>query len=130
MPRAHHRSPLGNYILLTPPPARAVFLGGVGKFFEGTAEDMEANIYRTICRLPEDTSMFCGHEYAVPNLAFAQWVEPDNDAVRGKASEGEGEGERERGWGSLSPASHADAGVRRAPCNRATDANGALHASV
>lgn len=45
---------------------------------------MRENIYSKICGLPDNTSIFCGHEYSVPNLAFALWVEPDNEAAREK----------------------------------------------
>jgi hydroxyacylglutathione hydrolase len=32
--------------------------------------------------LPDDTRVFCGHEYTLRNLEFAAFVEPDNPAVK------------------------------------------------
>ncbi len=37
-----------------------LFVGGCGKFFEGTAQDMYSNITR-ISKLPHTTQLFCGH---------------------------------------------------------------------
>lgn len=34
--------------------------------------------------LPDITRVFCGHEYALQNLKFAQHVEPDNMDVKKK----------------------------------------------
>lgn len=31
-----------------------------------------------IAKLPEDTLIWCGHEYTVANLIFARSIEPDN----------------------------------------------------
>ena len=44
-----------------------IFIGGCGKFFEGNAEGM---LYAmdTLSSLPDDTKIFCGHEYTVKNL--------------------------------------------------------------
>ena len=61
-----------------------LFCGGVGKFFEGQADDMRRTLYDVICTLPESTLIFCGHEYTVENLEFATMVEPENKAVRDK----------------------------------------------
>jgi hydroxyacylglutathione hydrolase len=69
--------------------ARAVFCGdtlfaaGCGRLFEGTPEMMFAAIQK-LGALPDDTRVFCGHEYTESNLVFAAHVEPDNAAVRDK----------------------------------------------
>jgi len=55
-----------------------LFLAGVGKFFEGTAADMFPGLYTTIRSFPEETLLFPGHEYAVSNLEFACWIQPEN----------------------------------------------------
>lgn len=34
--------------------------------------------------LPDDTKVFCGHEYTVANLAFAAHVEPNNEIITAK----------------------------------------------
>jgi hydroxyacylglutathione hydrolase len=57
-----------------------LFLAGCGRLFEGTAEQM----YHSLCllaELPDDTQVYCAHEYTLANLAFARVVEPDNQAI-------------------------------------------------
>ena len=34
--------------------------------------------------LPNETLMFCGHEYSVKNLEFAKMVEPENEQIQDK----------------------------------------------
>ena len=58
-----------------------LFLGGCGRFFEGTAPQMQQALNKVLGALPDDTQVFCGHEYTVANLKFAQHVEPDNQDV-------------------------------------------------
>lgn len=57
-----------------------LFLAGCGRLFEGTAEQMftAMNYFKT---LPDNTEIYCTHEYSLANLAFAQAVEPDNNAI-------------------------------------------------
>ncbi|MEM9730310.1 MAG: hydroxyacylglutathione hydrolase [Myxococcota bacterium] len=57
-----------------------LFLGGCGRVFEGTMEMMSTSLAR-LRVLPNDTKVWCGHEYTVNNLRFAQTVEPENGAV-------------------------------------------------
>ena len=33
---------------------------------------------KKIAELPDDTLLYCAHEYTVDNIGFAKWVEPDN----------------------------------------------------
>lgn len=54
-----------------------LFAGGCGRVFDGTFEDLAASL-RRIASLPEETSIYCAHEYTVDNLGFAQLVEPEN----------------------------------------------------
>ncbi len=54
-----------------------MFSAGCGRLFEGTAEQMYTSLSR-FAALPEDTRMYCGHEYTEANLRFALAVEPDN----------------------------------------------------
>jgi hydroxyacylglutathione hydrolase len=61
-----------------------LFIAGCGKFFEGTAEQMNKALNDTVAGLPEDTEIYCGHEYTVSNLKFAIHAEPDNQDVRSK----------------------------------------------
>lgn len=60
-----------------------MFAGGCGRLFEGTPEMMFA-AFQKLGALPDDTRVFCGHEYTESNLAFAAHLEPDNAAVREK----------------------------------------------
>ncbi|KAM4697626.1 hydroxyacylglutathione hydrolase-like protein isoform 2-T2 [Rhinophrynus dorsalis] len=61
-----------------------LFIGGCGRFYEGTAEQMCKNLLGTLGSLPKETKVFCGHEYTVRNLKFALKVEPDNEDVKKK----------------------------------------------
>jgi hydroxyacylglutathione hydrolase len=55
-----------------------LFIGGCGRFFEGTPTDMYKSLIEILGALPEDTKVYCGHEYTYSNLLFAQSVEPNN----------------------------------------------------
>jgi hydroxyacylglutathione hydrolase len=54
-----------------------LFAGGCGRLFEGTAEQM-TNSLEKISALPDNTKVYCAHEYTVSNLCFAVAAEPDN----------------------------------------------------
>lgn len=54
-----------------------LFTGGCGRLFEGTAEQMCTSLNK-LKALPEDTLVYCGHEYTENNLRFALAVEPNN----------------------------------------------------
>ena len=58
-----------------------LFAGGCGRLFEGTAQQMHESLQR-LAHLPDDTSIYCTHEYTQANLRFARAVEPDNDDIR------------------------------------------------
>lgn len=57
-----------------------LFVGGCGRFFEGTAEQMHASLSK-LATLPDDTVVYNGHEYTAGNVAFAKSIEPDNPAI-------------------------------------------------
>jgi hydroxyacylglutathione hydrolase len=59
-----------------------LFLAGCGRIFEGTPLMMFHSLYDVLGRLPPSTKVYCGHEYTVNNLLFAQFVEPGNGAVK------------------------------------------------
>jgi len=59
-----------------------LFVAGCGRLFEGTAAQMHASLTEKLATLPDATRVFCGHEYSVANLRFAEQVEPGNEAVR------------------------------------------------
>jgi hydroxyacylglutathione hydrolase len=57
-----------------------LFACGCGRLFEGTPEQMMASLAK-LAALPDATKVFCGHEYTLANIAFAQQVEPKNAAL-------------------------------------------------
>lgn len=59
-----------------------LFIGGCGKFFEGTAEEMETALNKTLAKLPDDTRVFPGHEYTKSNVKFLVKVAPEDEAVK------------------------------------------------
>ncbi|CAM8887301.1 unnamed protein product [Rhodiola kirilowii] len=71
--------------------AGAIFTGDTlfslscGKLFEGTPEQMSSSLQKIIS-LPEDTSIYCGHEYTLSNSKFALSIEPRNEKLRSYAS--------------------------------------------
>lgn len=57
-----------------------LFSSGCGRLFEGTAEQMHASLC-LLARLPDETRVYCTHEYTLANLRFAAAVEPGNQAI-------------------------------------------------
>lgn len=57
-----------------------LFVGGCGRFFEGDANDMYQSLSK-LSALPDHTKVYCGHEYTVSNLKFANSIEPGNPAI-------------------------------------------------
>ena len=64
----------------------AIFVGdtmfamGCGRLFEGTAEQMFANMQK-LGTLEDATRVYCAHEYTLSNARFAVPVDPGNDAL-------------------------------------------------
>jgi hydroxyacylglutathione hydrolase len=54
-----------------------LFTAGCGRLFEGTPEQMQASLTKLMA-LPDDTKVYCGHEYTENNLRFAMTLEPKN----------------------------------------------------
>ncbi|HEC12779.1 MAG TPA: hydroxyacylglutathione hydrolase [Acidiferrobacteraceae bacterium] len=54
-----------------------LFSAGCGRLFEGTAEQMSASLNK-LRALPNDTQVYCAHEYTADNLRFALELEPNN----------------------------------------------------
>eukprot|EP00013_Stygamoeba_regulata_P023584 CAMPEP_0177663488 /NCGR_PEP_ID=MMETSP0447-20121125/19942_1 /TAXON_ID=0 /ORGANISM="Stygamoeba regulata, Strain BSH-02190019" /LENGTH=284 /DNA_ID=CAMNT_0019169307 /DNA_START=250 /DNA_END=1104 /DNA_ORIENTATION=- len=61
-----------------------LFIGGCGRFFEGTPAQMHHALNTVVRSLPESTEVWCGHEYTVANLSFALTVEPHNAVLQEK----------------------------------------------
>ena len=61
-----------------------LFVAGCGRLFEGTPEMMYRSLNEKLATLPDDTRVYCGHEYTESNLRFASTVEPDSEAIRSR----------------------------------------------
>lgn len=57
-----------------------LFAGGCGRLFEGSPAQMAHSLER-LAALPDDTQVYCAHEYTLSNLAFALKAEPGNPAL-------------------------------------------------
>lgn len=58
-----------------------LFSAGCGRVFEGTMEQMFSSLNKLLT-LPEETEIYCAHEYTASNVAFAMAVEPDNEQLQ------------------------------------------------
>jgi hydroxyacylglutathione hydrolase len=61
-----------------------LFACGCGRLFEGTPAQMFDSLDK-LAALPENTAVYCAHEYTLSNIAFAQAVEPDNPQLHQRA---------------------------------------------
>ena len=57
-----------------------LFAMGCGRLFEGTPEQMHGSLQR-IAALPDETRLYCAHEYTLSNAHYAAYAEPDNRAI-------------------------------------------------
>lgn len=57
-----------------------LFAMGCGRLFEGTPEQMHASLQRLVT-LPQDTRLYCAHEYTLSNARFAAHADPHNPAI-------------------------------------------------
>ena len=55
-----------------------LFVMGCGRLFEGSADQMWQGMQKLMA-LPEDTMIYCAHEYTLANAAFALSVDPENE---------------------------------------------------
>jgi hydroxyacylglutathione hydrolase len=63
-----------------------LFSIGCGRVIEGTPEMMWASLAK-LRDLPGDTRVYCGHEYTLANIKFAQTIEPGNAALKARAAQ-------------------------------------------
>lgn len=63
-----------------------LFAMGCGRLFEGTAEQMFANMAK-LAALPDVTAIYCAHEYTLSNARWAVTAEPDNTALAARHAE-------------------------------------------
>ena len=61
-----------------------LFALGCGRLFEGTPRQMWSSLSK-LSKLPEDTRVFCAHEYTQSNARFALSVEPENQALQDRS---------------------------------------------
>lgn len=81
-----------SHIIYYIPEAHALFSGdtlfsmGCGRLFEGSYIEMYKSLQK-IKTLPDDTKIYCGHEYSEKNAKFAISVEPNNIAIKNRYEE-------------------------------------------
>lgn len=63
-----------------------LFSLGCGRLFEGSPAQMFDSLHR-FDALPDETRIYCGHEYTLSNAAFAHHVDPDNKALQSRIEE-------------------------------------------
>ncbi len=63
-----------------------LFSVGCGRLFEGTPQQMWESLQKMLT-WPDDTRVYCAHEYTQSNARFALTVEPDNAELRERAAE-------------------------------------------
>jgi hydroxyacylglutathione hydrolase len=63
-----------------------LFSIGCGRIIEGTAPMMWDSLLK-IRELPDETMVYCGHEYTAANIAYALTVDPGNAALKARAQE-------------------------------------------
>jgi hydroxyacylglutathione hydrolase len=63
-----------------------LFALGCGRLFEGSPAQMWDSLQKLMA-LPDDTVVYCAHEYTQANAAFALTVEPDNRALVARVEE-------------------------------------------
>jgi len=73
-------------------PEKLAFVGdtlfsiGCGRVIEGTPEMMWQSLLK-LRGLPNDTRIYCGHEYTQANIRFAKTIEPANAALAAREKE-------------------------------------------
>jgi hydroxyacylglutathione hydrolase len=64
----------------------ALFSMGCGRLFEGTPDQMWTSLSK-IAALPDDSTLYCAHEYTQSNARFAISVDPANRALQARVAE-------------------------------------------
>jgi hydroxyacylglutathione hydrolase len=63
-----------------------LFAMGCGRLFEGTPDQMWTSLQR-LSALPDDTLMYCAHEYTASNCKFALAEEPSHASVQARVAD-------------------------------------------
>ena len=58
-----------------------LFRGGCGRLFEGTSKQMHDSLQK-LAKLPEDTLVYCTHEYTLANYSFAVSLDENNPQLQ------------------------------------------------
>lgn len=66
--------------------ADTLFALGCGRVFEGTPDQIWESL-STLAALPDETTVYFGHEYTLSNARFARTVDPENAALARRADE-------------------------------------------
>jgi len=61
----------------------ALFGAGCGRLFEGSPEQMWQSLQK-MSALPDNTQVYCAHEYTLPNLRFARDVDGNNKELESR----------------------------------------------
>ncbi len=60
-----------------------LFGAGCGRLFEGTAQEMYKSL-KLFKGLPDETKVYCAHEYTEANLLWAQEISPNNRSIKSR----------------------------------------------
>jgi hydroxyacylglutathione hydrolase len=60
-----------------------LFVMGCGRLFEGSPAQMW-NSMQKLMQLPEDTMIYCAHEYTLASAAFAVSIDPQNEDLQNR----------------------------------------------
>jgi hydroxyacylglutathione hydrolase len=63
-----------------------LFSIGCGRVIEGTPEMMWASL-KKLRELPNETQIYCGHEYTAANIKFALTIDADNPVLEARAAQ-------------------------------------------
>nr|NUR37681.1 hydroxyacylglutathione hydrolase [Sphingomonas sp.] len=63
-----------------------LFAMGCGRLFEGTPQQMYRSLQR-LTELPDDTRLYCAHEYTLSNARFAVHADPSNQPTADRLAE-------------------------------------------
>lgn len=72
-----------------------LFAGGCGRLFEGSAEQMHQSLSK-LRQLPDNTLVYCAHEYTLSNLAFAVAVDAQNSELQKRITTEQAKRERDQ----------------------------------
>lgn len=62
-----------------------LFAMGCGRILDGSAEQLYQSLQKLVA-LPDDTRVYCGHEYTLSNAQFCAHIAADNEAIAKRLS--------------------------------------------